>query len=78
VYGFPKLGDRYVLNLDSLEVLGQKVIGLGQTRGWERGTIIAYGYEWEDDATPGARSRPTTSSWAMRTSRSPDPGTAAS
>jgi len=26
----PKLGDRYVLNLDSLEVLAQKVIGLGQ------------------------------------------------
>jgi hypothetical protein len=54
VYGLPKLGAHYVLNLDSLEVLGQKVRGLGQTRGWERGTIIAYGYEWQDEETPGA------------------------
>lgn len=54
VYGLPKFGAKYELNLDSLDVLGQKVRGLGQTRGLERGTIIAYGYEWQDDETPGA------------------------
>lgn len=54
VFGLPQLGPKYALNLDSLEVLGQRVRGLGQTRGWERGTIIAYGYEWQDDETPGS------------------------
>lgn len=54
VFGVPKLGPKYALNLDSLEVLGLKVRGLGQTRGWERGSIIAYGYEWQDDETPGS------------------------
>jgi hypothetical protein len=55
VYGLPALGANYGLNLDSLEVLGQKVLGVGQTRGAARGTIIAYGYEWTDDTTPGAQ-----------------------
>lgn len=54
VFGVPNLGPTYSVNLDALDVLGQKVRGLGQTRGWERGTIIAYGYEWQDDETPGA------------------------
>jgi hypothetical protein len=49
VHGVGPLGPTYQLNLDSLEVLGQKVLGVGQTRGLEHGTIIAYGYEWADD-----------------------------
>lgn len=54
VHSLPAFGPKYQLNLDSLEVLGLKVVGVGQTRGLERGTIIAYGYEWMDDETPGA------------------------
>jgi hypothetical protein len=55
VFGVPKLGPLYVNDLDSLGVLGLKVRGLGQTRGWESGTIIAYGYEWQDEENPGAQ-----------------------
>lgn len=55
VHGLPALGSAYRLNLDSLEVLGKKVLGLGQTRGLAHGTIIAYGYEWMHDEVPGAQ-----------------------
>ncbi len=47
VYTLPPLGDVYSPSLDSLAVLGQKVLGLGQKRGLQSGTVIAYGYEWE-------------------------------
>ncbi len=47
VYMLPPLGELYSPSLDTLDVLGKKVLGLGQKRGLQRGTIIAYGYEWE-------------------------------
>ncbi len=57
VYSLPALGPVYSASIDSMAVIGQKVLGLGQKRGLQRGTIIAYGYEWEtadDDIAPYA------------------------
>ncbi len=33
---------------DNMDVIGQKVISLGRTRGVQRGTIVAYAYEFND------------------------------
>lgn len=34
---------------DGMDVIGQKVISIGRTRGVQRGTIVAYAYEFHDD-----------------------------
>ena len=33
-----------------MDVIGQKVVGVGRTRGVQRGTVVAYSYEWNDGA----------------------------
>lgn len=37
------------INPDSMDIVGQKVISIGRTRGVQRGTIIAYAYEFADE-----------------------------
>ena len=32
-----------------MDIIGQKVVGVGRTRGVQRGHIIAYAYEFHDD-----------------------------
>jgi hypothetical protein len=34
---------------ETMDVIGQKVISVGRTRGVQRGTIVAYAYEFEDE-----------------------------
>jgi hypothetical protein len=34
---------------NTMDVIGQKVISIGRTRGAQRGTIVAYAYEFQDD-----------------------------
>jgi hypothetical protein len=34
---------------ETMHVIGQKVISVGRTRGVQRGTVVAYAYEFEDD-----------------------------
>lgn len=34
---------------DTMDVIGQRVISLGRTRGVQRGTVVAYSYEYVDD-----------------------------
>jgi len=45
------VGDPLPLDLKSMGPLGRKVISIGRTRGIQRGTIAAFGYEWSDDPT---------------------------
>ncbi len=37
------------INPDTMDIIGQKVISIGRTRGVQRGTIVAYAYEFQDD-----------------------------
>jgi hypothetical protein len=34
---------------DAMDIIGQKVISIGRTRGIQRGTIVAYAYEFSDE-----------------------------
>jgi hypothetical protein len=36
------------INPDTMDIIGQKVISVGRTRGVQRGTIVAYAYEYID------------------------------
>ncbi|HEY0945799.1 MAG TPA: hypothetical protein VGD81_11045 [Opitutaceae bacterium] len=51
VHSLGPLGEPHTVNLDSpeLDLVGRHVLGIGQTLGRQRGTIVAYGYEWKPD-----------------------------
>lgn len=36
------------INPDAMDVIGQKVVSVGRTRGVQRGTVAGYAYEWRD------------------------------
>ncbi|TKJ38544.1 hypothetical protein CEE37_12320 [candidate division LCP-89 bacterium B3_LCP] len=42
-------GELLRINPDSMDIIDQKVISIGRTRGVQRGTIVAYAYEYYDD-----------------------------
>ena len=44
-----KTGPLHRINPDTMDIIGQKVISIGRTRGVQRGTIVAYAYEFEDE-----------------------------
>lgn len=37
------------VDINTMDIVGQRVISIGRTRGVERGTIVAYAYEFRDD-----------------------------
>jgi hypothetical protein len=43
-----EIGTLLRVNQDSMDIIGQKVISVGRTRGVQRGTIGAYAYEFRD------------------------------
>jgi hypothetical protein len=45
------IGAPIPLDLNTMGPIGRKVVSIGRTRGIQRGTIAAYGYEWYDDPT---------------------------
>lgn len=49
VHGLGKLGKPYQLDLDTMGPIGERVAGVGQTLGMQRGIVAAYGYEWRTD-----------------------------
>ena len=44
-----RLGSPAALNLESMEPIGQRVVGVGRTRSFQRGTIVAFAYEYHDE-----------------------------
>ncbi|MFQ6113523.1 MAG: hypothetical protein ACE5NG_05470 [bacterium] len=38
------------INRDTMDIIGQRVISVGRTRGVQRGTVVAYAYEFHDGA----------------------------
>ena len=49
VHGLAPLGAPHVVRLDGMDLIGRKVISVGQKLGLRRGVIAAYGYEWQPD-----------------------------
>ncbi len=45
---FLEVGAPVPLNLDSMEPIGQRVIGVGRMRSFQRGTIVGFAYEFRD------------------------------
>lgn len=44
-----KTGPLLRINPDTIDIIGQKVISIGRTRGVQRGTVVAYAYEYCDE-----------------------------
>jgi hypothetical protein len=47
--GVGKLGPVKVISIDDMSIVGQKVLRVGRTTGLRRGTVAAFGYEYNDD-----------------------------
>lgn len=45
-----EMGDPVPLDLNTMAPIGQRVIGIGRTRSFQRGTIVGFGYEFFDEA----------------------------
>lgn len=43
-----KLGPPLPLDLDSMGAVGEKVVGVGRTRSWQKGRIFAFAFEYLD------------------------------
>lgn len=50
VHAVGKTGDLLRIDPGTMDAIGQKVVGVGRTRGVQRGTVVAYSYEWNDGA----------------------------
>lgn len=48
LYTIGRTGPLLRIDPESMNIIGQKVISIGRTRGVQRGTIVAYAYEWQD------------------------------
>jgi hypothetical protein len=46
--GVGQLGETKNISLDDMSIIGQKVLRVGRTTGLRYGTIVAFGYEWND------------------------------
>lgn len=44
------LGDPLPFSFDSMSPVGQRIVGAGRTRSFQRGTITAFAYEYRDEA----------------------------
>ena len=44
-----EMGEPVPLDLDTMGPIGQRVIGIGRTRSFQRGTIVGFGYEFVDE-----------------------------
>lgn len=49
VYTLGRLGQPHQLDLDTMDLIGREVVGIGQKLGAQTGLIAAYGYEWRPD-----------------------------
>jgi hypothetical protein len=47
--GAGKLGPVKAISIDDMAIIGQKVLRVGRTTGLRRGTVVAFGYEFNDD-----------------------------
>ena len=45
-----RTGDLLRIDAETMNIIGQRVIGIGRTRGLQRGTVAAFAYEFNDDA----------------------------
>ena len=50
IHAVGKIGDLLRIDPGTMDAIGQKVVGVGRTRGVQRGTVVAYSYEWNDGA----------------------------
>ncbi|MEE9613930.1 MAG: hypothetical protein V3W31_03120 [Thermodesulfobacteriota bacterium] len=48
--GVGKLGPVKSISLDDMSIIGQRVLRVGRTTGLRRGTVMAFGYEFVDEA----------------------------
>lgn len=48
--GVGQLGTVKPVSLDDMSIIGQPVLRVGRTTGLRRGTVVALGYEWADEA----------------------------
>jgi hypothetical protein len=51
LYRLGSIGEPIALDLKTMGPLGRSVVSIGRTRGIQRGTIMAFAYEWSDDPT---------------------------
>ncbi len=49
LHAIGQTGELLSIDPDSMGIIGQRVISVGRTRGVQRGTIVAYAYEFEDE-----------------------------
>jgi len=49
LYAIGQVGHVLEIDLYSMGIIGRKIISVGRTRGIQKGSIIAYSYEWLDD-----------------------------
>jgi hypothetical protein len=49
LHAIGETGELMPINPKTMDIIGQKVISIGRTRGVQRGTIVAYAYEFEDE-----------------------------
>lgn len=47
--GVGELGSVKNISLDDMSIIGKRVLRVGRTTGLRRGTIVAFGYEWEHE-----------------------------
>lgn len=50
LHAIGRTGPLLPINPETMDIIGQKVISIGRTRGIQRGTVAAYAYEWHDEA----------------------------
>ncbi|MCK4604537.1 MAG: hypothetical protein KAU41_07560 [Deltaproteobacteria bacterium] len=49
LYAIGKTGELLKIEPETMDIIGQKVISIGRTRGVQRGRIVAYAYEFKDE-----------------------------
>ena len=49
LYAIGKTGELLRIEPETMDIIGQKVISIGRTRGVQRGRIVAYAYEFKDE-----------------------------
>jgi hypothetical protein len=47
IYGIGETGPLKRIDIDTMDIIGQRIISVGASRGIQRGTVSAYSYEWK-------------------------------
>lgn len=47
IYGIGNVGPIKRIDLDTMDIIGQKIISVGASRGVQRGSVAAFSYEWK-------------------------------